>query len=136
MEEDEGRREAAIASAPSLQPNFTPKKGLNPCQISKFQDLHRRRLKIKAKSKVKDKSKGALDEAEKYNGKVVNTKCKEIMDEKSIKTAKDPRITLSISSMTEPSQEDNLAGHTLSKKWQKLHWGLDTKERWERKSNM
>ncbi|KAJ8545885.1 hypothetical protein K7X08_018468 [Anisodus acutangulus] len=136
MEEDDGRREAAIASAPSLQPNFNPKKGLNPSQISKFQELHRRRLKIKAKSKVKDKSKGTLDEAEKYNGKVVNTKCKEIMDEKSIKTAKDPRITLSISSMMEPSQEDNLAGHTLSKKRQKLHWGLDTKERWERKSNM
>ncbi|XP_060194469.1 uncharacterized protein LOC132623697 [Lycium barbarum] len=139
MEEDDGRREAAIASAPSLRPNFTPKKGLNPSQLSKFQELHRRRLKIKAKSKskVKDKSKG-LDKAGKYNGKDVNAKCKEIMDEKSIKAAEDPRITLSIGSMTDlsPSQEDSLAGHTLSKKRQKLHWGLDTKERWERKSNM
>ncbi|MCD7457884.1 hypothetical protein HAX54_036521 [Datura stramonium] len=134
MEEDDRRREAAIASAPSLQPNFTSKKGLNPAQISKFQELHRRRLKIKAKSKVKDKSKGTLVETEKYNGKDVNAKCKEIMDEKSIKTAEDPGITSSIGSMTgfSSSQEDN----ALSKKRQKLHWGLDTKERWERKSNM
>ncbi|KAL3378127.1 hypothetical protein AABB24_004181, partial [Solanum stoloniferum] len=57
MEEDDGRREAAIGSAPSLQPNFTNKNGVNNAQISKFQELHRRRLKIKAKSKVKDKSK-------------------------------------------------------------------------------
>ncbi|OIT38044.1 PREDICTED: uncharacterized protein LOC109239953 isoform X2 [Nicotiana attenuata] len=138
MEEDDGRREAAIASAPSLQPNFTSKKGLNPAQISKFQELHRRRLKIKARSKVKDKSKGTLAEVGKYHGKDVNAKCKEAMGEKSIKTAEDPRITLSISSLTDlsSSQEDNLVGHSLSIKRQKLHWGLDTKERWERKSNM
>ncbi|XP_016508274.1 uncharacterized protein LOC107825869 isoform X2 [Nicotiana tabacum] len=138
MEEDDGRREAAIASAPSLQPNFTSKKGLNPAQISKFHELHRRRLKIKARSKVKDKSKGTLAEVGKYHGKDNNAKCKEAMGEKSIKTAEDPRITLSISSLTDlsSSQEDNLVGHSLSKKRQKLHWGLDTKERWERKSNM
>ncbi|XP_009793228.1 uncharacterized protein [Nicotiana sylvestris] len=138
MEEDDGRREAAIASAPSLQPNFTSKKGLNPAQISKFHELHRRRLKIKARSKVKDKSKGTLAEVGKYHGKDDNAKCKEAMGEKSIKTAEDPRITLSISSLTDlsSSQEDNLVGHSLSKKRQKLHWGLDTKERWERKSNM
>ncbi|KAK6798181.1 hypothetical protein RDI58_005883 [Solanum bulbocastanum] len=134
MEEDDGRREAAIASAPSLQPNFTNKNGVNHAQISKFQELHQRRLKIKAKSKVKDKSKRTLVSTKKYNGEDVNAKCKEIMDGKSIETAKDPRITLSISSTTDlsSSQEDN----TLSRKRQKLHWGLDTKERWERKSNM
>lgn len=62
-------------------------------------------------------------ETEKYNGKDVNAKCKEIMDEKSIKTAKDPRITLSMGSMTDlsSSQEND----TLSKKRQKLHWGYD-----------
>ncbi|XP_016435875.1 uncharacterized protein LOC107762068 isoform X5 [Nicotiana tabacum] len=74
-EDDDGRREAAIASVPSLQPNFTSKKGLNPAQISKFQELHRRRLKIKARSKVKDKSKGTLAEVGKYHGKDVNAKC-------------------------------------------------------------
>ncbi|XP_004232346.2 uncharacterized protein [Solanum lycopersicum] len=134
MEEDDGRREAAIASVPSLQPNFTNKNGVNNAQVSKFQELHRRRLKIKAKSKVKDKTKGTVVSTKKYNGEDVNAKCKAIMDEKSIETAKDVRITLSISSTTDlsSSQEDN----TLSKKRQKLHWGLDTKERWERKSNM
>ncbi|XP_016435874.1 uncharacterized protein LOC107762068 isoform X4 [Nicotiana tabacum] len=137
-EDDDGRREAAIASVPSLQPNFTSKKGLNPAQISKFQELHRRRLKIKARSKVKDKSKGTLAEVGKYHGKDVNAKCKEAMGEKSIKIVEDSRITLPISSLTDlsSSQEDNLVGHSLSKKRQKLHWGLDTKERWERKSNM
>ncbi|CAN4083192.1 unnamed protein product [Withania somnifera] len=134
MEEEDERREAAIASAASLQPNFIPKKGVNPAQISKFQELHQRRLKIKAKSKFKDESKGNLVETEKCNGKDVNAKRKEIMDEKSIKSADDPRITLSIGSMTDlsSSNEDN----RVSKKRQKLHWGLDTKERWERKSNM
>lgn len=37
MEEDDGRREAAIASVPSLQPNFTNKNGVNNAQVSKFQ---------------------------------------------------------------------------------------------------
>lgn len=63
----------------------------------------------------------------KYHGKDNNAKCKEAMGEKSIKTAEDPRITLSISSLTDlsSSQEDNLVGHSLSKKRQKLHWGYD-----------
>ncbi|KAM3285946.1 hypothetical protein P3S67_024745 [Capsicum chacoense] len=129
MEEEDRKREAAIASAACLQPNYNTKKGLNSAQISKFQELHRRRLKIKAKSKVKDKSKGTLVETENYNVKDVYAKCKEIMDEKLIKTAEDPRITTADLSS---SQEDN----TVSKKRQQLHWGLDTKERWERKSNM
>ncbi|CAN4079953.1 unnamed protein product [Withania somnifera] len=133
MEQDDERREAAIASTPSLQSNFATKKGLNPAQISKFQELHQRRLKIKAKSKVKDKSKGTLVGTKKYSGKDVDAKCKDL-DEKSIQIAEDPRISLSVGSRTDlsSSKEDN----TLSKKRQKLHWGLDTKERWERKSNM
>lgn len=36
QEEDE-RREAVIASAPSLQPNFEPKGGITQAQLSKFQ---------------------------------------------------------------------------------------------------
>ncbi|KAF3670803.1 putative plastidic glucose transporter 4 [Capsicum annuum] len=153
MEEEDRKREAAIASAACLQPNYNSKKGLNSAQISKFQlcgssaypsccikdlhshiielkdlasvwmvvshgmELHRRRLKIKAKSKVKDKSKGTLVETENYNVKDVYAKCKEIMDEKLIKTAEDPRITTADLSS---SQEDN----TVSKKRQKLHWGI------------
>ncbi|MCD7452992.1 hypothetical protein HAX54_019051 [Datura stramonium] len=57
MEEDDRRREAAIASAPSLQPNFTSKKGLNPAQISKFQYdrlfiLSRRQRTVKKAAEV------------------------------------------------------------------------------------
>lgn len=33
-------------------------------------------------------------------------------------------------------QQENVAVHIETKKRQKLHWGLDTKERWERKANM
>lgn len=58
-------------------------------------------------------------ETENYNVKDVYAKCKEIMDEKLIKTAEDPRITTADLSS---SQEDN----TVSKKRQKLHWGYDT----------
>lgn len=36
-EEDDERREASIASAASLRPNFKPKSGLTPSQLSKFQ---------------------------------------------------------------------------------------------------
>lgn len=36
--EDE-RREAAIASTPSLQPNFKPKRGITQAQLSKFHVL-------------------------------------------------------------------------------------------------
>ncbi|GKF76145.1 hypothetical protein Tco_0225589, partial [Tanacetum coccineum] len=31
---------------------------------------------------------------------------------------------------------NNVAAQAVPKKPQKLYWGLDTKERWERKSNM
>ncbi|XP_057491566.1 uncharacterized protein LOC130777294 [Actinidia eriantha] len=33
-------------------------------------------------------------------------------------------------------ENENVAVRVGAKKCQKLHWGLDTKERWERKANM
>ncbi|XP_028125505.1 uncharacterized protein LOC114322402 isoform X4 [Camellia sinensis] len=101
-EEEDERREAAIATRASLQPNFKPD-GVSQSQLSKFQELHRRRLQIKAKSKIKKKAKGI-----------------------SGNTTKD----------TFSQQQENVAVHIGTKKRQKLHWGLDTKERWERKANM
>ncbi|KAL7232031.1 hypothetical protein ACSBR2_010116 [Camellia fascicularis] len=98
-EEEDERREAAIATRASLQPNFKPD-GVSQSQLSKFQELHRRRLQIKAKSKIKKKATG--------------------------NTTKD----------TFSQQQENVAVHIGTKKRQKLHWGLDTKERWERKANM
>ncbi|XP_028125504.1 uncharacterized protein LOC114322402 isoform X3 [Camellia sinensis] len=106
-EEEDERREAAIATRASLQPNFKPD-GVSQSQLSKFQELHRRRLQIKAKSKIKKKAKG------------------EILVGISGNTTKD----------TFSQQQENVAVHIGTKKRQKLHWGLDTKERWERKANM
>ncbi|RAL50795.1 hypothetical protein DM860_015942 [Cuscuta australis] len=54
MEEDEdARREAAIASARTLLPDIRPNSAVTADQLSKFQELRRRRLQIKAKSKAK-----------------------------------------------------------------------------------
>ncbi|KAG2384329.1 hypothetical protein LR48_Vigan10g204200 [Vigna angularis] len=55
-EEEDRRREAAIASTPCLRPNFKPK-GVTQHQLEKFRELHKRRLQVKSKSKFKIKSK-------------------------------------------------------------------------------
>ncbi|OMO80210.1 hypothetical protein CCACVL1_13103 [Corchorus capsularis] len=47
----DNQRESAIASALPFQPNFNPS-GVTQQQLSKFRELHRRRLQIKAKSKI------------------------------------------------------------------------------------
>ncbi|CAH1437309.1 unnamed protein product [Lactuca virosa] len=128
MEEDE-RREAAIASAACLNPKFKPSFAVAQARLSKFQELHKRRLQIKEKSKVKKKSQGKpsrpnrLEEKDNHVDEFVASKI-------PCKTAEDtPSSTsLDVSSMPKPQ--------IPSKKPYKLHWGLDTKERWERKSNM
>uniref|UniRef100_A0A5B7BWL7 Uncharacterized protein n=1 Tax=Davidia involucrata TaxID=16924 RepID=A0A5B7BWL7_DAVIN len=137
MEEEDERREAAIASASSLQPNFKPF-GITKPQLAKFQELHRRRLQIKARSNFKSKSKGISDKASKSNTEYLNTK--DCTDENLSKTIKEDS-SVSISKGNDISdipslQHDNVAAQVASKKRQKLHWGLDTKERWERKANM
>ncbi|XP_047318472.1 uncharacterized protein LOC124921819 [Impatiens glandulifera] len=115
-EEDDERRETAMASAPSLQPNF--KSSITTkAQISKFQELHKRRLQIKAKTiekKKKDKKKPLLDEiscASNYEEEILSRE----------EGSSSPSV-----SIENPAE--------LKKR--KLHWGLDTKERWERKANM
>ncbi|KAJ7971234.1 hypothetical protein O6P43_009295, partial [Quillaja saponaria] len=133
--EDDERREAAIASAPSLRPNFNPKgKGVTLEQLSKFRELHRKRLQIKSKSKLKKKSK--------------DWTCKSQSSGPSVKdcAATDSNIGNGGQSLSSSEdfhdrdgsslQLDNVPVHFASKKHQKLHWGLDTKERWERKANM
>ncbi|XP_021296406.1 uncharacterized protein LOC110425741 isoform X2 [Herrania umbratica] len=118
-EEEDNRREAAIASTLSLQPNFKPV-GVSHQQLSKFRELHRRRLQIKAKSKIHKKPKDS-QEADS------NTK----VEDSSVPNLK------SRSEDDNPfAQQDNVVVQHAPKKRQKLHWGLDTKERWERKANM
>ncbi|KAL3525477.1 hypothetical protein ACH5RR_013849 [Cinchona calisaya] len=120
MEEDE-RREVSIASAASLQRNFTPKSHITQSQLSKFQELHKRRLQMKAKSKTEKKIKGKSNEKESSG---------EGHDEKVSGAAG--------SSVSFPKQESVVAPNSVSntKRQKKLHWGLDTKERWEMKANM
>ncbi|XP_057949951.1 uncharacterized protein LOC131144961 isoform X2 [Malania oleifera] len=127
MEEDK-RREAAIASSPSLQPNFKSE-SVTEDQISKFQELHRRRLQIKSRSKGQKKSKDGIGKSD----------TKGLRDGNSSIPSNDSSISISKSNIVSDNsvlQQDNLAIDLVSKKRQKLHWGLDTKERWERKANM
>lgn len=135
IEEDE-RREAAIASTPSLQSDFKPV-GVTNLQLSKFQELHKRRLQIKQGSKYQKKSK---DWAGKSYGKESKyLKVKDCTEENASITIEESSVSTSKSNNVKdkPSlQQGDIATHLASKKRQKLHWGLDTKERWERKANM
>ncbi|KVI08867.1 uncharacterized protein LOC112523089 [Cynara cardunculus var. scolymus] len=132
MEEDE-RREAAIASSACLNPNFRPSSAVSRVQLSKFQELHKRRLQIKEKSKIKKKSKGKSSGPSSSEGK--DHHADGCTSENPCKTVQDTTKYASLDSHqnnTSPMPKDVAA----SKKPEKLHWGLDTKERWERKSNM
>ncbi|XP_075636883.1 uncharacterized protein LOC142609148 [Castanea sativa] len=134
--EDE-RREAAIASTPSLQPNFKPKRGITQAQLSKFQELHMRRLQIKSKSKIKKKSRGTAVGNDRSHSKGLNVHDSVVED--STIAIEESSISNSESHNNKNSsslRQSNVAAPFASKKHQKLHWGLDTKERWERKANM
>ncbi|XP_038884371.1 uncharacterized protein LOC120075231 isoform X2 [Benincasa hispida] len=127
-EEDE-LRGLASASAPSLQPNFKPKRVTNE-QLSKFQELQRRRLQIKSRSKKRKNTK--VDATGKSQIKHLNTN-----DE--VNEADYSRLSNSEVDFGEKSshvQQDKTKTTFPSKKLHKLHWGLDTKEPWERKANM
>ncbi|XP_073127716.1 uncharacterized protein [Henckelia pumila] len=122
------RRELALAAAASLRSHFKPKSGITATQVSKFQELHKRRLQIKAKpienKRGKGKSYRKRREAKECSGG----------DEpsNSVGESSTPPILRDT-----PSVEENvIAGNLVANKRRKLHWGLDTKERWEQKSNM
>ncbi|PON39614.1 hypothetical protein TorRG33x02_342280 [Trema orientale] len=124
VEEEDERREAAIASTPSLQPDFKPN-GLKQTQLSKFQELHRRRLEIKSKSKFKKKPKDGTSKLH----------CKDL----STNDSEDKESSVAHNHNNENSpllQQESVKAYLVPKQRQKLHWGLDTKERWERKANM
>ncbi|XP_054787622.1 uncharacterized protein LOC129293595 [Prosopis cineraria] len=130
-EEEDRRREAAIASTPCLQPNFISR-GLTSEQLSKFQELHKRRLQIKSKSKIQTKgkdgtktSKGNSFSIQHFEVSNVDSKEPSLLNYEGFDSKKKSSL-----------EQDNVSMDCLSKKRQKLHWGLDTKERWERKSNM
>ncbi|CAH9141941.1 unnamed protein product [Cuscuta epithymum] len=124
--DDDAGREAAIASAPSQLSDKKPKSGPTADQLSKFQELRRRRLQIQAKSKTKSRLKK-------------DNKTKESIEHMS-KNAdglpEDLAVPRSSSDDIIPSNHQNTVVHEASHKRHKLHWGLGVKKRWERKSNM
>ncbi|CAN7037848.1 hypothetical protein IGI04_004870 [Brassica rapa subsp. trilocularis] len=115
-EAEENRKEALLASTQSLQPNFN-RSNVSQKQISKLQDLHKRRMKIKANSK-KPKAK-------------LSMKSRSVEDGESSKVLKE-----STTSSSSTTLEQQTVVTAAPMKPQKLYWGLDTKERWERKANM
>ncbi|KAE9619900.1 hypothetical protein Lalb_Chr02g0158161 [Lupinus albus] len=132
-EEEEERREAAIASTPCLQPNFKPKGSLTNHHLSKFRELHNKRLQLKSKSKFKTKSKGGAT-VKKSHGNDLSSQSNRSVDLRVDNEEPIVRVCEGFDSIYEDSK-DNISVFYAPKK-QKLHWGLDTKERWERKSNM
>ncbi|WJX65913.1 hypothetical protein P8452_50521 [Trifolium repens] len=134
-EEEDCRREAAISSSLSLQPNFNPK-GVTQDQLSKFRELHRKRLQLKSKSKFKTKPKDELKKKKKKaQGNDVYSKNSGAQGLKI--DNKEQSLSNSRESFDSKNEESRGGVSVLSaSKKPKLHWGLDTKERWERKSNM
>ncbi|XP_068336158.1 uncharacterized protein [Pyrus communis] len=129
--EDE-RKEAAIASTPCLQPNYKPK-SLTQTQLSKFQELHQRRLQIKSKSKMGKKPKDSRGKSHS-----IDLTARDTANQDSVITLETSTVCDSENHKNETSsvvQHEDIAVRA-QKKRHKLHWGLDTKERWERKANM
>ncbi|CAL5185743.1 unnamed protein product [Lathyrus oleraceus] len=131
-EEEDRRREAAISSSPCLQPNFNPK-GVTQDQLSKFRELHRKRLQLKSKSKFKTKPKDESKRKAKGNDPYRNNS-----GAQGFKVDNEEQSILNNLESFDLRNEDSKSGASVpsTSKKQKLHWGLDTKERWERKSNM
>ncbi|XP_010265069.1 PREDICTED: uncharacterized protein LOC104602906 [Nelumbo nucifera] len=133
-EEEEERREAAIAVTPALQPNFQSA-SVTKEQLDKFKELHRRRLQIKARSKFHNNSKGHSSGAAKAYEQELDSK--DSRDEDIAITLEDSSVSMSEGNKNISSlKKGKVEASSTPKKRQKLHWGLDTKERWERKANM
>uniref|UniRef100_A0A0E0JMN3 Uncharacterized protein n=1 Tax=Oryza punctata TaxID=4537 RepID=A0A0E0JMN3_ORYPU len=120
------RMEDALASSRLLDPDFKPSK-LSQDQLDKFKELHKKRLQIMEKPKGKGKSRGST----KKNTKVTSDCSIAEKDESSGNVAIDVQHTASPA-----GTQVDLAPSFPSRNKRKLHWGLDVKERWERKANI
>ncbi|XP_062206564.1 uncharacterized protein LOC133908515 [Phragmites australis] len=125
--DDEAKREEeALACSRLLDPGFKPSK-LSQYQLDKFKELHKKRLQITEKPKKKRKCKGSNGR----NTKVTDDYKFTDKDESSDNIPSDIHHTSSTTGI-----QGDLALALPSKNKRKLHWGLDVKERWERKANM
>ncbi|KAK8937676.1 hypothetical protein KSP40_PGU012381 [Platanthera guangdongensis] len=119
-------REAALSASPILQPDFKFSK-VTQAQLDKFRELHNRRLHLKGKSKGRPKvSLGKTSQVVK-TCTVVNE------DDGKIKVTTN---NIEASNILAANGKDNELGTLGMRKKKKLHWGLEAKERWERKANM
>ncbi|KAG8055803.1 hypothetical protein GUJ93_ZPchr0001g31802 [Zizania palustris] len=119
-------KEDALASSRLLDPDFKPSK-LSQDRLDKFKELHKKRLQINEKSKCKVKSRGRTEK----NDKVTSDSSVTDKDE----SVGNVGINVQNMASTAGTQMDLEASLPLRNK-RKLHWGLDVKERWERKANM
>ncbi|PKU66811.1 hypothetical protein MA16_Dca014418 [Dendrobium catenatum] len=148
------RREAALAATPILQPDFRSSK-VTQAQLDKFkvlvnetakpsivliqkrgfvilsftnEELNKRRLQLKEKSKDIGKPKGKASQVVKACSGLIEDGCKSKLANNTIEAS-------NLSAAKGKVILDDVVA-TVPKKKKKLHWGLEAKERWERKSNM
>ncbi|KAJ0985755.1 hypothetical protein J5N97_004111 [Dioscorea zingiberensis] len=122
-DEEDARRETALAAGTLFQPNSKASR-ITEAQLDKLKELHKKRLQIKERSNAKVKSIGK------------QTKFAKESEDHSANDASD-RMNDSKLSNSEGNGSLHEITETLTiKKRRKLHWGLDAKERWERKANM
>ncbi|KAJ3702356.1 hypothetical protein LUZ61_006061 [Rhynchospora tenuis] len=124
--EEERKREASRATTSASNPK--PKAKATQSQLEKFKELNQKLLQIKEKTDQKTKLKG-----------ISSTRKRPCLELES-KANKDAPVPINC---TEPEKSQHSIPAELEgpasvphKYRRKLHWGLDTKERWERKSNM
>ncbi|KAL5226448.1 hypothetical protein ABZP36_014713 [Zizania latifolia] len=122
------RKEDALASSRLLYPDFKPSK-LSQDRLDKFKELHKKRLQIKEKSKCKGKSRGSTEK----NTKVTSDSSVTVTDKDE--SVGNVGINAQHTASTAGTQVDLEASLPLRNK-RKLRWGLDVKQRWERKANM
>lgn len=91
-----------------------------------LQELHNRRLQLKQKSKFKGIPKGKANHVVKICPVIVE-------DGSKIKFATN---TVEASKLLAANGKGDEVSTSVLRKKKKLHWGLEAKERWERKANM
>ncbi|KAJ3670691.1 hypothetical protein LUZ60_008117 [Juncus effusus] len=114
--EEETKREREEATP---LPAFKPKSIVSQGQIDKFKELSQKLLQVKGKNEQKSKSKATSIASKR--------KCIDL-DSATNEEASNPNTC------TDTKLDEMPSSRPKYKK--KLHWGLDTKEKWERKSNM
>ncbi|KAK9091357.1 hypothetical protein Sjap_024534 [Stephania japonica] len=123
MEEDE-RKEASIAKSAALQPEFRSK-SLKEEQIEKFKELHKKRLQIKAKTKIHKISRGNTSGTGKKHKKGIISDFVQKQDSDVI-LEESGNLALKGNAEELPSLQLDKSNASLgTKNPQKLYWGYN-----------